>query len=145
MKPDDPSVEGKETLYWRAQELPREHWTVFDEGRGDYRVRSGAFILNDDGMSCYRRTVLNSLGLDWSAVKILPKNGILSVQAADVRACELGVAPDPDPPYIPRADLQPRDKAHALIVIGDGATVKKWRRRCSSLAPRATIVHMGNA
>jgi hypothetical protein len=143
VKADDPSVGGDETLYWRAPEIPKENWTIFDEGRGEHRVRAGAFVWNDDGVSCYRRTVLAKLGLDWRAVKDEPRNGVLAVQVDDVRACNLGVAPDPDPEYIPREQLHPRDKAHALIVIEDGVNRKKRRERCRQLARTAIIVHSG--
>ena len=101
MRSDDPSVDADETLCWRAPRLPYDNWTIFDEGRGGHRWRGGAFVWNDDGVSCYRRVVLTTFGLDWSAVKIEPTNGILSVQVGAVRECDLGVAPDPDPSYIP--------------------------------------------
>jgi hypothetical protein len=145
VKSDDPSINSDETLYWRAPELPYENWTIFDEGRGGHRVRAGAFVWNDDGVSCYRRTVLTNLGLDWSVVKEEPRNGILSVQVEDVRTCDLGVAPDPDPPYIPREQLLPRDKAHALIVIEDGVNRRRRGDRCSQLARKAVFVHWGES
>ena len=144
MKPDDPSVDGSETLYWRAPRLPLENWTVFDEGRRGHRVRAGAFVWNDDGVSCYRHTILEGVGLDWQCVKKEPINGILSVDVEAVRRCELGVAPDPNPDYIPHDELQPQDQAHALIVVGDGVKPRKRGERCSRLARAAKIVHWGD-
>jgi hypothetical protein len=144
VKDDDPSIDGSETLYWRAPQLPQENWTIFDEGRNSHRVRGGSFVWNDDGVSCYRHTVLHGLDLDWQCIKKEPKNGILSVDADDVRACQLGVAPDPDPDYIPQEQLQPQDKAHALIVIEDGVNRRKRGDRCSRLARAAKIVHWGD-
>lgn len=143
MKDDDPSVDGGDTLYWRAPKLPLENWTIFDEGRGGHRVRAGAFVWNDDGVSCYRHSVLDVFELDWRCLKKEPRNGILSVRAENVRVCQLGVAPDPDPDYIPRDQLKPQDKAHALIVVEDGVKPRKRGDRCSRLARTANIVHWG--
>ena len=145
MKADDPAIGGEETLYWRAPRLPLENWTIFDEGRGVHRVRGGAFVWNDDGVSNYRHSILQSIGLDWKAIKEAPENGILSVQVKHVRECSLGVAPDPDPPYIELDKLLPRDKAHALIVVEDSVKRRKRSDRCSALARHATIEHWGDA
>lgn len=144
MKADDPSVDDDDTLYWRAPEIPKENWTTFDEGSGEHRVRTGAFVWNDDGVSCYRQMVLAGLGLNWTVVKDEPRNGILSVQVANARGCELGVAADPDPEYIAREQLRRRDRAHALIVIEDGTSRKKRDSRCRQLARTASIVHSGD-
>jgi hypothetical protein len=143
VKPDDPSIDGSETLYWRAPRVPLENWTIFDEGRSGHRVRAGAFVWNDDGVSCYRHSILEDLGLDWSAIKKEPKNGILSVAATDVRQCGLGVAADPNPDYIAPEQLQPADSAHALIVAEDNVKPRKRGERCSRLARTARIVHWG--
>ena len=145
MKDDDPAVGDAEHLYWRAPEIPKENWTTFDEGRGGHRVRGGAFVWNSDGVSCYRHDVLDYHGLDCLSLKEEPKNGILSVKAGDVRFCELGVAFDPDPGYIPRDELKPRDKAHSLVVVDDEVKRRKRDSRCSRLARSAKIVHWGEA
>lgn len=145
MKADDPSTIGSdETLYWRAPKLPLDNWTIFDEGRQGHRVRAGAFVWNEDGVSCYRHQVLESVGRDWRSIKKVPQNGILAVDASAVRESELGVAPDPDPEYISREELQPHDKAHALIVHEDGLKPRKRGDRCSRLARKAKIVHWGD-
>ncbi|WP_139829490.1 hypothetical protein [Mycobacterium gastri] len=143
MNPDDPSIDGADTLYWRAPELPLENWTIFDEGRQGHRVRSGAFVWNEDGVSCYLQSVLTDLGLDYLVVKNDPRNGILSVRACDVRECGLGVARDPNPNYITKEELQPRDEAHALIVHDDDVGSKQRKKRTSALAVTALIVHWG--
>lgn len=143
MKPDDPSVDGAEVLYWRAPMLPLENWTVFDEGRQEHRVRAGAFVWNDDGVSCYIDSVLKSLELDFLVVKDEPRNGILSVRAQDVRDCLLGVASDPNPEYIPENELRPRDQAHALIVYANDVGSKQRKKRTSALARMAVIEHWG--
>lgn len=143
MKADDPSIDGAEQLYWRAPRLPLENWTVFDEGREGHRVRGGAFPWNSDGVSCYVESILAGLGLDFHTVKDVPQNGVLSVIAQSVRECELGVAPDPNPDYIPTDQLQPRDQAHALIVSADGVSRKRRNRMTSALAQTARIVHWG--
>lgn len=143
MKPDDPSINDAETLYWRAPQVPLEHWTVFDEGRNGERVRGGAFPWNDDGVSCYIDSILRAVGLDHLAVKDIPRNGVLSVQTGKVRECKLGVARDPDPDYIARDRLKPRDKAHALIVHTDDVPRKQRDKRTSALAKTTQIVHWG--
>lgn len=145
MKADDPSIDGAEQLYWRAPELPLDNWTVFDEGRESHRVRGGAFVWNEDGVSCYMHSILTELGLDFHAIKDEPQNGILSVLAQNVRESELGVAADPNPDYISADQLQPRDRAHALIVHGDDVGKKKRKRLTSTLAQTARIVHWGEA
>ena len=94
-------------------------------------------------VQCYRHRVLEDLGLDWSVIKKEPTNGILSVVAADVRQCGLGVAADPNPDYIPPEQLQPADSAHALIVVEDDVKPRKRGERCSRLARTARIVHWG--
>ena len=144
MKPDDPSIDKAETLYWRAPELPLANWTVFDEGRNGERVRGGAFAWNDDGVSCYIDSILRTVGLDHLAVKDIPRNGVLSVEAGNVRECKLGVARDPDPDYIAKDRLRPRDKAHALIVHSDDVGSKQRGKRTSALAKTAQIVHWGD-
>lgn len=143
MKPDDPSIDDAEQLYWRAPELPLANWTVFDEGREGHRVRGGAFAWNDDGVSCYIDSVLADLELDFLAIKNEPRNGVLSVLAHNVRGCGLGVARDPNPDYIPNDQLQPRDQAHALIVHEDDVGSKQRKKRTSALARTALIVHWG--
>lgn len=143
MKPDDLSIDNIETLYWRAPRLPLENWTTFDEGRNSHRVRGGAFPWNEDGVSCYIDSILRDVGLDHLAVKDIPRNGVLSVQAGKVRDCKLGVARDPDPDYIARDQLKPRDKAHALIVHGDDVGSKQRGKRTSALAKTAQIVDWG--
>jgi hypothetical protein len=144
VKPDDPSIDDTETLYWRAPEIPLDNWTIFDEGRQGHRVRSGAFPWNEDGVSCYMESILVGLGLDFLAIKDQPRNGVLSVRAHNVRECELGVARDSNPDYIPKNQLQPRDEAHALIVHGDDVGSKKRKKRTSALAVTALIVHWGD-
>jgi hypothetical protein len=144
VRADDHCIDGAETLYWRAPQLPLENWTVFDEGRQTHRVRGGAFVWNDDGVSCYRDRILGDLGLDWRVVKNEPINGVLSVLAQSVRESGLGVAPDPNPAYIPNDQLQPRDEAHALIVHDDSVSTKQRRKRTSTLAVSAQIVHWGD-
>jgi hypothetical protein len=143
VKPDDPSIEDAEALYWRAPELPLDNWTLFDEGRNSHRVRGGAFPWNEDGVSCYIESILTDIGLNHLAVKEVPRNGILSVQAGKVRECKLGAARDPDPDDIPRDQLKPRDSAHALIVHGDDVGRKQRNRLTSALAATAQIVHWG--
>jgi hypothetical protein len=144
VRADDSSIDGTEELYWRAPELPLENWTVFDEGREGHRVRSGAFVWNDDGVSCFRHSILNELGLDWYVVKDEARNGVLSVITHEVRRCGLGVASDPNPDYIPRDTLQARDAAHALIVLEDGVGKKQRNKRTRELAVTAQIVHWGD-
>ena len=143
MKSDDPLVDGAESLYWRTPELPLENWTVFDEGRRGHRVRGGAFVWNDDGVSCYIESILKALELDMLAVKDEPRNGVLSVRVLDVRDCLLGVAADPNPEYISTDELQSRDLAHALIVHADDVGSKQLKKRTSALAKKAVIEHWG--
>lgn len=145
MKADDPSIDGDEQLYWRAPQLPLDDWTVFDEGREGHRVRRGAFVWNEDGVSCYMHSILAELGLDFHAIKEEPRNGVLSVLAQNVRECDFGVARDPNPDYIPAELLQPRDQAHTLIVHADEVGRKRRNRLTSELARTAQIMHWGEA
>jgi hypothetical protein len=94
-------------------------------------------------VSCYRHSILEGLGLDCLVIKKEARNGILAVVAEKVRHCDLGVAADPNPDYIPPKELKPQDNAHALIVVAADVKPRKRADRCSRLARSARIEHWG--
>jgi hypothetical protein len=139
VKPNDPSVGGDEVLYRYSPRIPHKYWTVIDQETQEVQITLAALHWDDDGISCYRKLVLNQHGMDWPAIKREPKNGVFSLVAGDVRTQGLGVAFDPNP----ESDQpHPRDAAHTLIV-DCGMPRRANREARESLAATAIIIHMG--
>jgi hypothetical protein len=140
VKPDDPSVKDDETLYRYSPSIPHKNWTITDQQTQKISISLAALSWDEDGISCYRSTILQTCGLDWSDVKREPKNGVFSLQVAEVREEGLGVAFDPNP-EVP--DPHPRDAAHSLIV--DCGMPKKANKAArQNLALKAEIIHVGD-
>ncbi|WP_041181041.1 hypothetical protein [Mycobacterium canetti] len=139
MKPDDPSVGSDEILYRYSPSIPFGNWTVVDQETGEVQIALGALHWDDDGISCYRKLILNRHEMDWSAVKREPKNGVFSLIVGDVRNTGLGVAFDPNPET---DQPHPRDVAHTLIV-DCGMPRRANRQPRESLAATAVIIDMG--
>lgn len=140
MRPNDPSVGSDEILYRYSPSIPHKYWTVVDQETQEVQITLAALSWDDDGISCYRKLILNQHGLDWPDVKREPKNGVFSLVAGDVRARGLGVAFDPNPET--GQPHHPRDIAHTLIVDCDMPRRMNKEAR-ESLAATAIIVHMG--
>ncbi|HEY5853078.1 MAG TPA: hypothetical protein VIW24_03245 [Aldersonia sp.] len=137
-------MDDSDLLYKHSQTVPQVGWVIFDEGDGSYRVQSGAFQIHDDGISCYQHSVLLANALDWRAVKRADDNGVFQIEVRDVRGIGFGVTPDPNPPYIPPAELHPRDVAHALMVPPEGMGRGEKDRARRSLAKASKIIHPGH-
>lgn len=94
---------------------------------GERRPTSGAFKPDEDGISVYRRSLLESAGLGPRDVVKSPLNIVVGVRVEELRDIELDVRDDPWPIGIEDAD-HPRNAAHALIT-GFEALGKNPRRR----------------
>lgn len=139
MRPDDPSVGNDEVLYRYSPSIPFRNWTVVDQETMEVRIALGALHWDADGISCYRKLILNQHGMDWPDVKREPRNGVFSLVVGDVRAKGLGVAFDPNPET---DQPHPRDVAHTLIV-DCGMPRRANRDARESLAATAVIIHAG--
>jgi hypothetical protein len=142
VKPDDPSVRDDEILFRYSPSIPHKNWTVTDQETQDVQITLAALSWDDDGISCYRELILRQNGMDWSAVKREPKNGVFSLVVADVRSEGLGVAFDPNPET--GQPPHPRDAAHTLIVDCDMPRKPNKDAR-ESLGKTAVIVHYGES
>ena len=139
MKPDDPSVGNDEVLYRYSPSVPHKYWTVVDQETEEVQITLAALSWDEDGISCYRKSVLHQHGMDWPDVKREPKNGVFSLIVGDVRMRRLGVAFDPNPET---DQPHPRDAAHTLIV-DCGMPRRENKEARESLAATAVIVHTG--
>jgi hypothetical protein len=79
VRPDDRSVGNDEVLYRYSPSIPFKNWTVVDQETEEVRIALGALHWDDDGISCYRKLVLNQHEMDWKAVKREPKHGVFSL------------------------------------------------------------------
>jgi hypothetical protein len=80
---------------------------------GPRRPSSAAFDDDSDGMSVYRQSILDELGLGPRDV-ILGLSGtycVVELTVVDLRSAGLGIRPDPDPPDSDHVC----DPAHALV------------------------------
>jgi hypothetical protein len=87
---------------------------AIDQVTGVRRPSSGAFKPDSDGVSVYRRSLLDRDGLGPEDVMTSPRNIVVGLEVGDVRSIGLGTWNDPWPTDIPDPD-HPRNAAHALI------------------------------
>lgn len=95
---------------------------------GLIRVSSGAFQPDEDGLSVYLLSVLNSAGLDEGAVRTRPDDVIVGLRASVVRRLDLQVRRDPVLDSVP---WHPRDDAHALVTGWPPGKNKALRGACA--------------
>lgn len=109
---DDPTVPAADAVYRR---LPHRgpDFVFVDALTGTTRPTSGSFMPDADGLSIYRRDILDQNALTAVDVTIDPTtNGVCSVDVGDVRSLGLGLRNNPWPAD---SDGHPRDIAHALV------------------------------
>jgi hypothetical protein len=103
---------------------------AFDPVTNEWRPSSGAFKPDEDGVSVYRRSLLEEAGLSGRDVQIKPENLVAGVVVGDVRSLALGVVNDPWPPDVPEPD-HPRNGAHSLVTglgsLGKGERIRRQR------------------
>ena len=136
MDPDDASVKDDEELYRRIARYGDTSMMVIDEASGATRASSGAFKLDSDGCSVYRRSILEAHDLAVEALVRDPLNVVVSITALEVRDVHLGVRADPWPPH---SDGHARDVAHALLVNPDELGKNPLRRALQTLALGSVI------
>jgi hypothetical protein len=136
MDSDDAPVKDDEELYRRIARHGDTSMMVTDEASGATRASSGAFRLDSDGCSVYRRSMLEAHDLSAEALVRDPLNVVVSITAFAVRNVRLGVRPDPWPPD---SDGHPRDVAHALVVNPNELGKKPLHRALQTLALGSVI------
>ena len=113
---------------------------IADEATGELRVRSGAFVMNDDGCSVYCQRILEQNDMSALALVRRPQNAVVSVTALAVDRQGLAARADPNPPV---PEPHPRDVAHALIVRPEALSKNATKRALSNLAKSAEFVISG--
>jgi len=126
---DDASIPNTDDVYRRLSDSGPNMVRV-DLETGERRPSSGAFRPDADGVSVYRRSVLEEGGLGASDVVRNPWNLVVSVNVGEVRSIELGVRDDAWPADIVEP-THPRNAAHALITglerLGKSRRVRRQR------------------
>jgi hypothetical protein len=123
---NDESIPSSEVLYRRLSD-PGRSMVAIDQVTGVRRPSSGAFKPDADGVSVYRRGVLEQASLGPQDLITAPQNLVVGVEVGDVRSIGLGAWNDPWPADVPDPE-HPRNAAHALIT-GLGHLGKKARLR----------------
>lgn len=136
---DDPSIEAQELIYRHIARRGDTNMLTQDESTGQFRARSGAFVWDDDGCSCYLDSILSQHSLGPSDVKRAPDQVVIAVTAQAVRDVQFGITRDAWPPD---AGEHPRQAAHALIINYIPLSKKKRSRANSDLAKRAQILEL---
>lgn len=137
---DDPSIPNEEVLYRRiSSDSP--NLIATDAVTGEKRPSSGSFKPDKDGLSVYRKTILQESKLELEDITTSTSNIIVSIKVADVRNLPpLGVVNDPCPQGI-KDEGHPRNKAHALIVGWQGLTPRERKQRQRELTRQVTFVY----
>ena len=108
---------------------------------GERRPTSGAFKPDEDGLSVYRRGLLDAAALGPNDVVRNPWNLVVSVEVGDIRLIGLGARDDPWPADIDEPE-HPRNAAHALMTglerLGKGE--RRRRQKALALLPSITFV-----
>ena len=131
-------VADDESIYRRIAGRPS--MVTVDTVTGEERPSSGAFLPDEEGVSVYRVTILEELGLTWRDVVKTQLNRNVELDVHEVRALPpLEVEPDPWPQEIDEPD-HARNAAHALIT---GWAELPWNQRtrlARKLAQAASFV-----
>lgn len=112
---DDPTVDDGEILYRGIPNVGQASFMVTDEVTKVRRPTSAVFRPDKDGLSVYVDSILRQHELTEQDVQTRPESGVLSLTVGDVRAEELGVAPDAWPEDTDNP-THLRNAAHALVV-----------------------------
>lgn len=122
---DDPSIPDDEIVYRRLS-YSGGAWIQRDSDGKLLRPVSGGFQPDDDGLSVFRRSILQAqhppLGPD--VVALRSGDIVVGFTAGDARTLHLGVKDDAWPQDVTDPD-HPRYVAHALIVGWHGLSKKK--------------------
>lgn len=110
---NDETIPNREVLYRRLSD-PGSSMVAIDQVTGARRPSSGAFKPDADGVSVYRRQLLEQAGLGPEALITAPQNLVVGVEVGDVRSIGLGAWNDSWPADVPDPQ-HPRNAAHALI------------------------------
>jgi hypothetical protein len=134
---DDESIPNTEVLYRRLAD-PGGSMVAIDQVTGIRRPSSGSFKPDADGVSVYRRGLLEQNGLGPEDVITGPRNLVVGVEVGDVRSIGLGAWNDPWPTGIPDPE-HPRNAAHALITGLEHLGKKTRLRRQQALVALPSI------
>jgi hypothetical protein len=134
---DDQDILDDDALYRRLSHSGADMILV-DQVTGERRPASGAFKPDDDGISVYRRALLQKHGLAAIDVTRAPSNVVVSVGVEDVRSLQLGVVNNAWPPDVDDPSHL-RNAAHALIKGLELLGTKERKRRQRALAQLPSI------
>lgn len=130
---DDPGISDNESVYRRLSDNSPSMIAV-DLKTQERRPTSGAFMPDADGVSVYRKSILESAHLTAADLKRAPQNLVVSLGVDEIRTvARLGVRDDAWP--VDTDDpSHPRNGAHALIVGWQGLGKNQRRERQRTLA-----------
>jgi hypothetical protein len=134
---NDPDIVNDDALYRRLPHRGTDMILV-DQVTGERRPASGAFKPDHDGVSVYRRMLLQKHGLAAVDVTRTPSNVVVSVGVEDVRSLQLGVVNNTWPPDVDDPSHL-RNAAHALIKGLELLGTKERKRRQRALAQLPSI------
>lgn len=128
---------------------PEQHLTTVDEGdAGGVVLNHGALRWDSDGVSVFRGTVLEALGLDTSVIASGPYTGIATTTKSQVEGFEIDGARHfvavASP--IDQTPSEPRDPAHASIMVkaDHGLSNTKLKKAKHKLAREVFVVTTNN-
>lgn len=126
---DDASIPNDEVLYRRLADAG-PNMVAIDQVTGTRRPSSGSFKPDSDGVSVFRRSLLQRDGLGPRDVITSSGQLVVGVEVGDVRSIALGALDDPWPTGIPEPE-HPRNAAHALITglehLGRASRLRRQR------------------
>lgn len=135
--PDDASIPDTDTaLRWI---IDTKDTVVYDHNDQRWVPTAAAFIRHEDGISVYRRMLLDERG-DGAADVLATKPSaslVAAVEASVIRKDPIGcglINDVPDPP------AHPIDYAHALITVDATRSGKARKRQVDAVARGAQIV-----
>ena len=139
---DDPAIDDGETALRRLSDSGPSMIAI-DIVTGERRPSTGAFRPDEDGVSVYRESVLQTNNLTAADLVRTPQNLVVGVAVGEIRSiASLGIRDDPWPSDFGEPD-HPRNVAHALIVGWRGLTKNERKRRQLLLVtlPSLRFVH----
>jgi hypothetical protein len=140
---DDATILDDDVLLRRVFHAGEDHPVKFVITDPITRVRaptSASFAVEGDGLSLYLERTLRAARLGPEAVVTEPMNAVAALPAKAIRANQLGIVRDPNPPDVPDPE-HPRHAAHCLAKGWEHCRNKKdEHKRRKALATASTLV-----
>lgn len=133
------NILNEETLLRRVSTSNPDMWAE-DKLTHERRVTSAAFVPQEDGLSVYRKVILENYNLHPKDIILNTNQAVLGIKVQEVKNCKgLEVQNDPWPKGIPEEDHL-RNAAHALIVGWDSLSRSDRKKYQRFLAKQACLV-----